>query len=102
AVELFAERGVRAEVFPTLPGGETIAALSARLDRGDDAVVVSMGGDGTFREVAAGVLGSGRANDVVMGMLPTGTANDQGKSFGLEARSEALARNVEVVCDGHE
>ncbi len=35
-------------------------------------------------------------------MLPTGTANDQGKSFGLQADPDALARNVDVICAGHE
>ena len=53
-----------------------------------------MGGDGTFREVATGLLDSGRAEDVALAMLPTGTANDQGKSFGLDAGEAALERNV--------
>ncbi len=94
--------GVDAEIFPTLPAGKTIAALAERLRQGGDSVVVSMGGDGTFREVAAGILDSGRAEQVVMGMLPTGTANDQGKSFGLEATDAALERNVSVLVDAHE
>lgn len=102
AVELFAARGVRAELFPTLPEGKTIHALAERIDRGVDDVAVAMGGDGTFREVAAGLLCSTRAGSVKMGMLPTGTANDQGKSFGLQATADALARNVEVVCAGKE
>lgn len=102
ALELFRGRGVAAELFPTLPAGRTVTALAERLDRGDHAVAVAMGGDGTFREVAAGVLTCGRPDAVAMGMLPTGTANDQGKSFGLEASAEALPRNVEVVCAGRE
>ncbi len=102
ARELFRARGVEAELFPTLPQGRTIPALAERLARGADAVVVSMGGDGTFREVASAILESGRAETVAMGMLPTGTANDQGKSFGLRAEASALASNVETVCGGHE
>ncbi len=61
-----------------------------------------MGGDGTFAEVAKGILASGRGRDVRMGMLPTGTANDQGKSFGLEATPAALPRNVHVILEGFE
>jgi diacylglycerol kinase family enzyme len=61
-----------------------------------------MGGDGTFREVASGIVDSERAAEVAMGVLPTGTANDQGKSFGLSATEEALPRNVEVVALGNE
>jgi diacylglycerol kinase family enzyme len=56
-----------------------------------------MGGDGTFREVAAGLYGSTRRAEVALAMLPTGTANDQGKSFGLQARDEALDENLAIV-----
>ena len=99
---LFAQRGVEAELFSTLPEGRTVGALAERLARGGDGVVVSMGGDGTFREVASAILESGLAPELAMGMLPTGTANDQGKSFGLDATEAALERNVSVVVAGHE
>ena len=102
AKALFGARGIEAELFPTLPAGRTIEALAERLGQGRDDVVVSMGGDGTFREVASAILASVRADAIAMGMLPTGTANDQGKSFGLEATEEALARNVSVVAGGRE
>ena len=61
-----------------------------------------MGGDGTFREVAAGLLESTKKDAVALGMLPTGTANDQGRSFGLDAGEAALERNVEVILAGKE
>jgi diacylglycerol kinase family enzyme len=94
---LFRDHGISAELFSTLPGGQTIPALADRLRQQKDATVVYMGGDGTFREVAAAIIASGRAAEVRMGMLPTGTANDQGKSFGLDATEAALPRNVAVV-----
>ena len=56
-----------------------------------------MGGDGTFREVAAGLYTSTRREEAALGMLPTGTANDQGRSFGLQADEGALPRNVAVI-----
>ena len=59
-------------------------------------------GDGTFREVGAGILTSERRDETALGMLPTGTANDQGRSFGLNAGDEALPRNVQVVAEGYE
>ena len=90
------------EFLSTLPGGATIAALRDVLAERRHEVVVSMGGDGTFREVAAGLLDSGRAEEVALGMLPTGTANDQGRSFGLDASDEALEANVAVVLAGRE
>lgn len=102
AQALFQEHGIRAQLFSTLPGGATIAALTRHLDTSRDRIVVAMGGDGTFREVGAGILASKRASEIALGMLPTGTANDQGKSFGLEATEDALPRNVEVIVQGHE
>ncbi len=99
---LFRERGVEAELLSTLPDGGTIAALAKHLDASTASVVVAMGGDGTFREVGAGILGSKRSSEIALGMIPTGTANDQGKSFGLEATEAALPRNVSVVVGGKE
>jgi diacylglycerol kinase family enzyme len=94
--------GIACDVLPTLPDGATIPAVAERLRSGGYRCVVSMGGDGTFREVASGLLDSGRGEDVAMGMLPTGTANDQGRSFGLDAGDAALEHNVAVVVVGHE
>lgn len=102
ALALMKSAGIDAELLPTLPGGKTIGAVRSALDGGTHRVVIAMGGDGTFREVAAGLYTSKRREDVAMGMLPTGTANDQGKSFGLEATPEALERNVQVIGAGRE
>jgi diacylglycerol kinase family enzyme len=89
--------GIGCDLLPTLPHGETIRAVTEALDRGPHRVVIAMGGDGTFREVAAGLLASARREEVALGMVPTGTANDQGRSFGLDASPAALERNLEVV-----
>jgi diacylglycerol kinase family enzyme len=93
---------IACEVLPTLPDGETIAAVRVALDAGAHRVVIAMGGDGTFREVAAGLLESARREDVALGMVPTGTANDQGRSFGLAASDEALETNLAVIAAAHE
>jgi diacylglycerol kinase family enzyme len=84
---------------PTEPEGRTIDRVKEVVDQGLK-VIIYMGGDGTFAEVAKGILASERGADVAMGMLPTGTANDQGKSFGLESGPGALERNVEVINAG--
>ena len=102
ALALLAGAGIAADLLPTLPGGKTVGAVRDALDGGAHRVVIAMGGDGTFREVAAGLYTSKRRDEVAMGMLPTGTANDQGKSFGLEADAESLGRNVEVIRAAHE
>jgi diacylglycerol kinase family enzyme len=102
ALELMKAAGIPADLLPTLPGGKTIGAVREALDSGSHRVVIAMGGDGTFREVAAGLYTSKRRDEIAMGMLPTGTANDQGKSFGLEALPESLEHNIDVIRAAHE
>ncbi|HKO46892.1 MAG TPA: diacylglycerol kinase family protein [Polyangiaceae bacterium] len=102
ALALMDDAGLATDFLPTLPGGKTIAAVRTALEAGSYRVVIAMGGDGTFREVGAGLYTSKRREEVALGMLPTGTANDQGKSFGLQSDEGALARNVDVIRAGHE
>jgi diacylglycerol kinase family enzyme len=102
ALALMKDAGLAADFLPTLAGGKTIGAVRAALEVGRYRAVIAMGGDGTFREVAAGLYTSQRREAVALGMLPTGTANDQGKSFGLEGDESALARNVDVIRAAHE
>ena len=102
ALALMKDAGLETDLLPTLPEGKTIGAVRAALESSSYHAVIAMGGDGTFREVAAGLYTSQRREDVALGMLPTGTANDQGKSFGLQADEAALTRNVDVIRAGHE
>ena len=69
------------------PRAATIDRVREAIDDDGARVVIYMGGDGTFAEVAKGIFASQHAARVAMGMLPTGTANDQGKSFGLDCRA---------------
>ncbi|HEX4419674.1 MAG TPA: diacylglycerol kinase family protein [Kofleriaceae bacterium] len=97
---LLDEAKVAHRFVATEPEGRTIDRVREVIDDGGARVVIYMGGDGTFAEVAKGIFASQHASDVAMGMLPTGTANDQGKSFGLSAGAGALARNVAVIAAG--
>jgi diacylglycerol kinase family enzyme len=96
---LLDEKQVPHKFVPTEPEGATVERVREVIDAGAR-LVIYMGGDGTFAEVAKGILASQHPAKVAMGMLPTGTANDQGKSFGLDAGPGALERNVEVVAAG--
>lgn len=102
ALAILKGAGLEADFIATLPEGKTIAEVRAALTGGNYRVVIAMGGDGTFREVAAGLYTSGRSEDVALGMLPTGTANDQARSFGLDHDEDALQRNIDVIRAGHE
>jgi diacylglycerol kinase family enzyme len=97
AREFFRAAGVACDFLATEPEGKTTFAVTRAIDDGAYRCVITMGGDGTFREVAAGILDSTKKDAVALGMLPTGTANDQGRSFGLEAGDDALERNLGVI-----
>ncbi len=97
---LLADAGIEHEFVPTEPAGGTVGAVRRAIDQDSARRVIYMGGDGTFAEVAKGILASEHAADVALGMLPTGTANDQGKSFGLKVGLDGLAPNVKVIAAG--
>lgn len=91
--------GVPHDFLATRSEGRTVQDVARALTGGAYTCVIAMGGDGTFAEVAKGLIQSGTG--VPLAMLPTGTANDQGKSFGLSSAPQALERNVQVVAAGH-
>src|SRR5439155_21268753 len=99
---LLDEAAIPHKFVPTEPEGATVERVREVIDDGGTRLMIYMGGDGTFAEVAKGILASGHAADIAMGMLPTGTANDQGKSFGLGAGDVDLPRNVRVLGESHE
>lgn len=68
------------------PDGATRIARQLAAD-GHAEVVFAFGGDGTIREVAAGLLGS----DVPLGILPGGTVNLLALALGLPPDSVAAA-----------
>jgi diacylglycerol kinase family enzyme len=102
ARDLLDERGLRHQFVSTVPDGGTVELVRERVEDRPIDLVIYMGGDGTFAEVARGILRSHRAAEVRLGMLPTGTANDQGRSFGLDSAERALPRNVEVIVAARE
>lgn len=102
ALTILKQAGLAADFVATLPQGKTVSAVREALLAGSYRVVIAMGGDGTFREIAAGLYTSGRQEDVALGILPLGTANDQARSFGLHHEEGALERNVDVIRAGHE
>lgn len=88
--------GFAVEPAPTSYAGE--ATLLARGQAADGCeVVFSFGGDGTAREVAAGLLGTPAA----LGFLPGGTANVLSHGFGLpkDPVRAAAALCTAPVCD---
>lgn len=80
----------------TRPGEERDLAERATSEGYD--VVVAVGGDGTWSNVADRIVASPR-DDVALGILPSGTGNDFGRNFGYDPRRPSDA--VEVIARGH-
>ena len=77
-----------------------MAVVYEAVDTGIADIVISLGGDGTFAEVAKGVLAAGRR--VPMAFIPSGTANDQGRSFGVSSSEDALEENIDIILANHQ
>ncbi|MCO5166294.1 MAG: hypothetical protein M9894_08020 [Planctomycetes bacterium] len=92
-------RGLATRFLPTRPAGGTPQAVRDVLELAPVEQVVALGGDGTFAEVARGLLASGR--DLPLGLLPAGTANDQARSLGIGLGPDALQANLDVIARGH-
>lgn len=99
AVDGLKQRGVRAELLASEPQGRTVALVKNAVERKKPRVVVYLGGDGTFNEVARGILAA--SEPVPLGMLPMGTANDQGRSLGVRPGADAIEDNLEIILAGH-
>ena len=100
AQRLLEARGVRVVFIATEPEGRTPALVERSIGAHRPDAVLALGGDGTFNEVARGILASGARTP--LGMIPMGTANDQGRSFGLAPGVEHVHEHVEVILAGHE
>jgi diacylglycerol kinase (ATP) len=69
--------------------GEEARLAEQALDE-DVNLLVAVGGDGTWSNVADRLVASGR-EDVAFGMLPAGTGNDFVRNFGISAREPEAA-----------
>ena len=99
ARRLMEQHGLRHTFLPTLPNGASAGEVAEKLKSGPFAAAVAMGGDGTFHDVAKGVVESGTG--LPMGLIPAGTGNNQARSFHLPITEEdALDRAVRVIGDG--
>jgi diacylglycerol kinase (ATP) len=76
--------------------GEERALAERAVAEGYD-VIVAVGGDGTWSNVADRIVAGGRS-EVALAILPSGTGNDFGRNFGYDPRIPAEA--VRVLVDG--
>jgi len=83
-------RGYETEPWPTAAPGDA-TALAQKAAAAGASTVFALGGDGTLREAAAGLLGS----DVALGFLPAGTANVMAIALGLPTHATAVAQRAD-------
>jgi diacylglycerol kinase (ATP) len=93
---LLEEHLPEADVVATEGPGDEARLADRALDDGYE-VVVAVGGDGTWGNVADRVVASGRT-DVALGLLPNGTGNDFVRSLGVDPSD--LEGAVRVVAEG--
>ena len=90
--EILGEGGFDVEPMPTQGPGDATRLARMAVQTGQKEVVFALGGDGTLREVAAGLLGS----EVALGPIPGGTANVLTLALNIPrkplAAAKALAR----------
>jgi diacylglycerol kinase (ATP) len=82
--------GVATEAVATQQAGHATTFARRAADARSVDVVFAYGGDGTVREVAAGLLGS----PVALGVIPGGTTNVVAVAFGLPAKAELAAERL--------
>ncbi len=83
----FERRGIVATIDTTVTRTATDATRIARDARDRYDSVVAVGGDGTVRDVAAGLCGS----ETPLAIIPNGTANVLAADLGIPMRTEAAA-----------
>lgn len=91
--EMFADRGVKLDVFETAADKPPPVQAKAALERAPDALV-ACGGDGTVSAVA----GVAADHGLPLGILPSGTANAFAAALGTP---RSLAAACEVILEGH-
>ena len=69
-------------------GEESVLAEQAIAEGFD--LIVAVGGDGTWSNVADRIVDSGKEN-VALGLLASGTGNDFGRNFGVSMRNPEIA-----------
>lgn len=89
--------GFQVEPRPTAGPGDATRLARKAVREGAVEVAFAMGGDGTLREVAAGLLGS----EVALGPLPTGTTNVLALALGLPREAVAAAQ-IAPQCEERE
>ena len=94
--EAFAKTGVTEVRLTEQREGERVVARRA-IEEGFD-TIVACGGDGTWGNVANGILASGA--DVRLGLIASGTGNDFAKTVGAPATD--FAATAQLVADGRD
>lgn len=89
-IQVAQNRGYFPTVLITQKAGD--AEEFARLYGGQADLVACIGGDGTFSEVASGMIHGG--HDVPLGYIPAGSTNDYAASLGLSADMKIAAEDM--------
>jgi diacylglycerol kinase (ATP) len=93
---ILAESGA-AEIRVTSTRGDEQSMVRRALDDGFD-TLIALGGDGTWGNVANGILGCGAGEQARLALLAAGTGNDFAKSVGVPASD--IRATVRLALEG--
>ncbi|MDD7512144.1 MAG: YegS/Rv2252/BmrU family lipid kinase [Peptostreptococcaceae bacterium] len=94
-VEALRKGGYESTVAPTTASGDGVDLAERAASEYD--IIIAIGGDGTFNEVASGIKKSGA--DIPIGYIPAGSTNDFAEALGL---STNFVKAAEDIVTGHE
>lgn len=86
-IEALRQGGIEATPSPTSGRGDATRIARAAADDGGVDVIFALGGDGTLREAACGLLG----RTTPLGFLPSGTVNVMAAALGIPTDARAAA-----------
>lgn len=90
--ERLQQEGIHVQTKPTERPSHAIDLAREAAEK-KEPLVVAFGGDGTVREIIAGLVGS----ETLLGILPFGSGNDLARSLGIPTRLEAA---LDVLREG--
>jgi YegS/Rv2252/BmrU family lipid kinase len=97
--DLLLETGFEMEIVFTKHAGHAIQITQNAIEKEGFTRILVVGGDGTFNEVANGILKQKKqkSTDITLGMITVGTGNDWGRMYDMPAD---YAEQIQIIQRG--
>jgi YegS/Rv2252/BmrU family lipid kinase len=97
--DLLVEAGFEMEIVFTKHAGHAIQITQNAIEKEGFTRILVVGGDGTFNEVANGILKQKKqkSTDITLGMITVGTGNDWGRMYDMPAE---YSEQIKIIQQG--